>query len=279
MGPILALTSALFYGISDVTGGLLSRRVHFAVVAVIGQAGGLVFTVIAAAAVGTPEVPEPVDLAWGALSGVGTGVGMLFLFRGLARGAMSVVVPISAVCGIAVPVLLGVTVFGARPSASSWLGIVIALPALWLVSRSSDRVGTMPSAAGVDGLVAGVGIAVHYVSLAQAGPESGLWPVAAGRVAAIFTILPLLKTVRRPLRPPPLTVPAAGATGAAAALALIAYLLATREQLASVAVVLSSLYPVVPVMLGITVLRERLIPTQAVGLVAAGSAVALLASN
>ncbi|RZL83503.1 MAG: hypothetical protein EOP32_07390 [Rhodococcus sp. (in: high G+C Gram-positive bacteria)] len=93
------------------------------------------------------------------------------------------------------------------------------------------------------------------------------------------TIPPRLKTLHRRLRQPPLTVLAAAATGAAAAPALIAYLLATREQLASVAVVLSSLYPVVPVLFGITVLGERLIPTQAVGLVAAGSVVALLASS
>nr|WP_271209452.1 hypothetical protein [Rhodococcus wratislaviensis] len=53
------------------------------------------------------------------------------LFRGLSRGAMSVVVPISAVCGIAVPVLMGVAALGERPSTLSWLGIVIAVPALW----------------------------------------------------------------------------------------------------------------------------------------------------
>ena len=108
-----------------------------------------------------------------------------------------------------------------------------------------------------------------------------MWPVAAGRVAAILTIVPLLSTVglahtRRSLH----TVPAAAVTGAAAALALIAYLLAMREQLAVVvAVVLSSLYPVVPVLLGVTVLRERLIPKQSVGLLAAASAVALLATS
>ena len=38
----------------------------------------------------------------------------------------------------------------------------------------------------------------------------------------------------------------------------------------------ASLYPVLPVVLGITVLKERVTPTQVVGLVAAGAAVVLL---
>ena len=44
----------------------------------------------------------------------------------------------------------------------------------------------------------------------------------------------------------------------------------------TIAVVLSSLYPAIPVLLGVTVLRERLTPKQAAGLAAAGAAIALL---
>ncbi|ABG94568.1 conserved hypothetical protein [Rhodococcus jostii RHA1] len=139
-----------------------------------------------------------------------------------------------------------------------WLGIVIAVPALWLVAHTGTQAGPVLSAAALDGLIAGLGIAVQYVALAQAGAGSGLWPVAAGRVAAILTIAPLLPSsggahIRWSLVP----ALAAGFTGAAAALALIAYLLAAREQLAVVAVVVSYLYPVVPVLLGVTVLGER----------------------
>ncbi|MFD6444338.1 hypothetical protein ACFWEJ_04505 [Promicromonospora sp. NPDC060204] len=43
-----------------------------------------------------------------------------------------------------------------------------------------------------------------------------------------------------------------------------------------VAVVIASLYPAIPVLLGVTVHHERLGRTQALGLVAAGIAVALL---
>ncbi len=263
MGALLALASSLAYGIADFAGGLLSRRAHFGVVAFVGQLAGLVFAAAVAPFVSADVVLA--DLAWGALSGVGTGVGMLFLYRGLSRGDMSVVVPVSAVGGVALPVVVGVAVLGDRPSPLAWVGIVVALPALWLVS--GGKVG----AAG-DGLAASVGIAVQYLALAQVGPEAGIWPVVAGRVTAALAILPAV-TDRRLSWPTGLGAAACGAT---AALALVCYLLATRQQLVVIAVVLSSLYPAIPVLLGITVLRERLARWQAVGIVGAAVAVGLL---
>lgn len=300
MGPLLALGSALFYGVADFTGGLLARRAGFALVAFTGQAGGLLLT-LAAAPLAAAPAPNAADLAWGALSGVGTGVGMVFLYRGMTRGAMSVVVSVSAVGGLALPVLAGVVLLGDRPSGLSWLGVATAVPALWLVSRNGPVRSASPAgtAACLDGLLAGAGIALQYGALAQAGEASGIWPVTAGRLTAMAVILPpaLLAvrggrhSARTPpalrTQPAPRTVPpravlrpshAAGAalTGMAAALALVLYLLATREQIFTVAVVLSSLYPAIPVVLGVTVLRERPTRLQAAGLFAAAVAVVLL---
>lgn len=285
MGALLALASALFYGLADFAGGLLSRRAGFTAVALVGQLGGLVLTLAVAPFVPAPGGPTAPDLAWGALSGVGTGVGMLFLYRGLSRGEMSVVVPVSAVGGVALPVLVGVALLGDRPSPLSWLGIAATVPALWCVSRAPSGDGTgggsrSPAFSGAtaDGLVASLGIALQYVALAQAGPGSGIWPVVAGRVAASLTILPTAVREHRGLR---LRLPlrlagAAAVTGGAAALALVCYLLATRAQIVVIAVVLSSLYPAIPVLLGITFLRERLRPSQVAGLAGAGAAIVLL---
>lgn len=265
MGALLALASALAYGIADYAGGVLSRRAHFGTVAFAGQAGGLVFALAVA-----PFVPAhvgPGGLAWGALSGVGTGMGMLFLYRGISRGAMSVVVPVSAVGGVALPVLTGVLVLGDRPSVPAWAGIVVAVPALWLVAQTD---GPAKPDGITDALLAGAGIAVQYLALAQT--DAGLWAVVAGRVAAVLVLAPV---VRRPLtawRP-------AAVCGAVAALALICYLLATWYQLLTVAVVLSSLYPAIPVLLGITLLRERLTHRQISGLVCAAAAVGLLVAG
>ncbi|MEU6351396.1 EamA family transporter [Streptomyces sp. NPDC047072] len=271
MGPLLALASAVVYGIVDFTGGLLSRRAHFAAVTLFGQLGGLLLATAAALLLPADAV-RPADLLWGALSGIGSGAAMHFLNRGLSHGAMSVVVPVSAVTGVALSVVCGV-VLGDRPTAVAWIGIAVAVPALWLVSggAGADDSGGVP-----DGLLASAGVAVQYIALAQAGAASGVWPVAAGRLAAVLVLLPTAVRHRRRLRLPPARCLQSALVGAGAALGLVLYLLAAQRQLLAVTVVLASLYPALPVILGLTLLHERLTRKQLTGLTAAAAATILL---
>ncbi|MFF0011038.1 EamA family transporter [Streptomyces sp. NPDC005374] len=270
MGPLLALASAVCYGIVDFAGGLLSRRAHFAAVTFLGQVGGLLLAVTAALLL-PADVLRPLDLLWGALSGIGSGAAMHFLNRGLSHGAMSVVVPVSAVTGVTLSVVCGVAL-GDRPTALAWLGIALAAPALWMVcGGGADGGEGVP-----DGLLASAGVALQYIALAQAGASSGLWPVAAGRVAAVLVLLPVAARHPRRLRLPPVRALQALLVGAGAALALILYLLAARLQLLAVAVVLASLYPALPVILGLALLHERLSGKQTAGLLVAGLATVLL---
>ncbi|MEU1575194.1 EamA family transporter [Streptomyces collinus] len=271
MGALLALSSAVVYGIVDFAGGLLSRRVHHTAVTFLGQLGGLLLACAAALLLPTDAV-HPADLLWGALSGVGSGTAMSFLNRGLSRGDMTVVVPVSAVTGVGLSVLCGVLVLGDRPGAVAWLGIAVTVPALWCVA--GGRAGAGKGTA--DGLVASLGVAVQYLALGQAGPGSGLWPVAAGRVAAVLVLLPDAARHARGLKPPPVRCVQAVLIGAGAALGLVLYLLAAQRQLLAVAVVLASLYPALPVVLGLVLLHERISRRQAVGLLGAGIATVLL---
>ena len=279
LGPALAVASAVVYGVVDFAGGMLSRRVHYARVAWIGQVGGLAFAAAAALVVPAPQVVRPADLAWGALSGAGSGSAMLFLDRALSRGEMTAVVPVSAVTGVALSVLCGIAFLDEQPAPPAWLGIAVVLPALWLVAGGGAV--TPPGAATGstavrDGLLASVGVAVQYVGLAMAGPGSGLWAVAAGRLVAVVALVPVLVRARGGPRVGARDTAGAFVIGAGAALALTLYLLATREQLLAVAVALASLYPAVPVLLGVVALHERVGRRRAVGLAAAGAAVVLL---
>lgn len=126
-----------------------------------------------------------------------------------------------------------------------------------------------------DGLAASAGIGLQYLALAQAGAGSGIWPVAAGRVTAVACVgtLALLAARRPPTDPRPGPTSglrlAAASSGVLAAAALVCYLLAARTELVAVAVTLSALYPVVPVLVGLTLLHERLARRQALGLVLA----------
>jgi drug/metabolite transporter (DMT)-like permease len=212
-----------------------------------------------------------VDLLWGALSGVGSATAMHFLNRGLSRGAMSVVVPVSAVTGVALSVLCGV-LLGDRPTLLAWVGITVTVPALWLVSGGGAATGRGTT----DGLLASAGVAVQYIALAQAGPSSGLWPVAAGRAAAVLVLLPGAARHTERLRMPPEQRVQALLVGAGAALGLVLYLLAAQRQLLAVAVVLASLYPALPVILGLALLHEKVTRRQTAGLLGAAMATVLL---
>ncbi|MEU0369756.1 EamA family transporter [Streptomyces sp. NPDC006283] len=281
MGALLALASAVCYGVVDFAGGLLSRRVHFAVVTFLGQAGGLLLALVAALVMPAESV-RSVDVLWGALSGAGSGTAMLFLNRGLSRGSMSVVVPMSAVTGVALSVLCGVWFLGDRPTATAWAGICLTVPALWLVAGGSRgaRDGREPTRTGrgaADGLIASLGVALQYIGLAQADAVSGLWPVAAGRLAAVALLVPNAWRHASGFRQAARLQAQALTIGAGAALGLILYLWAAQQQMLAVAVVLASLYPAIPTVLGFAVLSERVTRWQVTGLVSATGAVVLLA--
>lgn len=275
VGPGLALASALVYGLVDYAGGILSRRVGFATVSLLGQVGGLVVAIVLSL-VFPAEAVRPTDLLWGVLSGMGSAVTMLFLNRGISHGALSVVVPVSAVTGVALSVVCGVAFLGDRPGVLAWAGIVLVLPSLWGVTRGRLAGTAEPGGDGIgDGLLASCGVAVQYVALGMVAAGSGLWPVAVGRAAAVLVLLPVVHR----MRPPRLVIGdqlRAAVIGGGAALGLVLYLLATRQEMLAVAVAVASLYPAVPVVLGLVVQREPLRRPQAIGLVGAMAAVVLL---
>ncbi|WP_153393488.1 EamA family transporter [Ornithinicoccus halotolerans] len=285
MGIALALLSALSYGVSDVIGGLAARRLSPVRVALIGQIGGLCITGVVL--LGLHSSPQLTDLIWGAGSGIGTGLAMAFLFRGLRHGSMSVVVPLSAVGGVAIPVLVGAVALGERPPALGWLGVAIAIPALWLIGRGSGGSLAVSRASVLDGLAASGGIAIQYLCLARSDTmEAGLWPILSGRVTAIAAVLIAAVTfMREPVEWRPQGAPHASVlalslgAGALAAAALSAYLFALRTEFITTTVVLSSLYPVVPVLVGLLLLSERLHLRQSVGLLAALGATVLIATS
>ncbi len=274
MGEALALAAALCFGIVDFVSALLARRVHSAAVALVAQLGGTALILTAALLLPAPSVTAGA-LGWGALSGIGTGIGVAFLFRGMANGQLSVVVPLSDVAGVVLPVLFGVLLLGERPSMLCWLGIAAAAPALWLITGAGRGRGS--AAGSADGLLSGFGFALQFIALVPVDPAAGLWPLVASRIASVGVTVPVVLAARAPVRMPRRLALGCVGSGAVGTLAIVCYTLATREQMLAVAVVLTALYPVVPVLLGLTVLRERLTRTQAVGLGTAGAAVALIA--
>lgn len=280
MSVILGLAAALAYGASDFLAGLLSRRASFLQVAVVAQLVAMTATLIALPFTSL-QAPPLVALGWGTAGGAGSAFGALALYRGLGAGRMAVVAPISGVGAAALPALAGFAL-GERPAKLAVAGIVLALPAVWLVSSVDKRVsgGEGSSAAGVvDGLLAGLGFALLFLGLAQAGDGVGLWPLAAAHVTAALIICAIAVVSGTSLRPGAGVAAGAAGVGALGASATVLFFLATHRGLLALAAVLTSLYPAVTVLLARITLGERFGRLQTLGLGLAAIAVVLIVAS
>jgi len=277
---VLALGCALAYGLSDFIGGILARRISAWTVAVVAHSVATVLTL--GLVLATAGDPTGADWAWSALAGVGTGAGAGFLYRGLAAATMTVVAPVSALLAALLPVLVGVLT-GDRPSTVTWVGVAIALPAIWLVSQVHEDIDPDRQQAHrgglVDGVLAGLGFGVLFAALGQVPADAGFGPLALTQAMAVLATVALAVALRAAWVPRDRTALRAAGIGVLGMGATVLFLLATQTGLLTVAAVLSSLYPATTVLLAAAVLRERIERVQGVGLALAGLAVALVAAG
>ncbi len=276
MGIMLGLVAALLYGSSDFGGGLASRRFGFLQVTVIGSAVATALAWATLILVGGPG-PSVRAVAWGLASGLAGGAGTLVLYRGLARGQMSVVGPLSAVGAAVVPVAAGVAL-GERPSILAVAGVLVSLPAIVLVAASGSVRGKL-GAGLLDGLAAGLAFGILFVGLAQAGRNAGLWPVACEQTGTLLLTLAVAVRSREPLRIPLRSAGLPVLAGASGMAATLAYFYATHFSMLAVAAVLVSLYPGFTVMLARLILHERFSPAQRAGLGLCTLAIIAIALN
>ncbi|MFT4084801.1 MAG: DMT family transporter [Nocardioides sp.] len=277
---VLALVSALAYGTSDFIGGLLSGRVSAWTVAWFGQLAGAASAALIGLVAG--GAPTGADLAWAAVAGIGSGVGCGYLYQGLSTGRMGVVAPISGVGAAIVPVVAGV-LGGERPAVLAWAGIVLALPAIWLVAREPGRPDAKVSgsvAAGVlDGVVAGAGFGMSFALMGQVGGGAGAWPTAVNLLTATVVVTAMALVLRQPWLPRSARVWPAIFTGILGALALVLFVEATQHGFLAITGVITSLYPAATIALATLVLREPVHRAQAFGMALCAAAVALVATG
>ena len=277
MAVVLALFAAGAYGLSDFLGGLFSRRASPWPVAVAGQASAAVCVGCLAAVIGGTVTTG--DWVWGAAAGFGNGIGAAFLYRGLARGRMSVVAPVSAIGAALVPVAVGLLT-GERPSLLAWVGIVAALPAILLISQVSDSAdGAAGDSGFVDGIVAGLGFGSLFALLGQIREDAELYPLALSQVASVAAVVVIALAFREAWLPSNRSELRGLIMGPLLMLALGAFVYATHSGLLTLVAVITTLYPAMTVALAAVVLRERIHRVQAIGLVLAAVAVSLVAAG
>ena len=284
MPALLALVSAMVWGVADFVGGLASRRSTPLQTLVLTTPAGLVLVVPLALLVGG-------DPRGSALPGVGSALfgsmGILLLYAALTIGPMGIVSPGAAVIGAAIPVVVGL-LQGDRPGTAAYVGMVLAVVAIVTVGlepqapTDDSRHQKVSTKALLLAIASGIGIGGFMAVISQAPDDSGLWSVVWARGTSTVIIAVLGGVVALRSRTPYLAPGRSIRVQALSAGVLdvganALYVLALQIGLLSVVSVLGSLYPAATVLLARFVLAERLHLMQKVGMATAILAAALLA--
>jgi len=268
-----SLTAVGVWGTSDFLGGVGARRVNAFLFTAIVHISGLV--VIGALALITREpFLANTSVVWSLISGAVGGIALALFYRSLASGKMGLVAPVAAVLGAAIPTL--VTAFAdGFPGYRHVLGFILAGIGVWLISRTEGDAGR-PEGLGM-AVLAGIGFAGFYLCVHQAGNSSPLWIAACSRSGALL-VTGSIVLFGRHLRAVP--TPVLGIAVVAGILDITGsavFIRASQIGRLDDAVVLSSLYPAITVLLARIFLHEHFSRARTLGMVAALAAVPMIA--
>jgi drug/metabolite transporter (DMT)-like permease len=286
---VLALGAAAVYGASDFFGAFAARRIDLVTATLFNYAVAAILIVVGVFVVGG---------AWssGAFwSGVVCGTlavfGLLAFYGVMAVGPMSLLSPLIALIQSIVPVAIA-AVTGQGLSVVGWIAIGIGIVALLLLApapkRGQDHISLRGGLLAVaSGLLLGASLIVLDFAPKDSGVVPAMWEILTGTLilAVAWVVLRAIGTKRpalsflRPSADAMRTMSgrrawlAAAASGVLVAFADTFIVLALHLGNLAVVSVLTSLYPVLTVILAATVLKERMTKLQfvAVGLVIAAS--------
>jgi drug/metabolite transporter (DMT)-like permease len=273
---IFGLSAALAWGAADFTGGLASRRTGAYRAAFYGEFFGLLFIVAAAFVIYEP-LPGWSVLALAVAAGAIGTTGLLTLFQSVVHGKMSIAMPVSALLAAALPVLVGSMIEG-FPGAVTFLGFVLALSAIWLISQEDGKDGRflarlsdlrLP-------LLAGIGFGSFFILMDIAAREATLWPMLASRAGGTIIVAIYMLLRRDSWRIGRDAWPVLVLNGFLDVGGTAFYVLASQAGRLDVAAVISSLFPGSTVILAALILKERVSRLQALGILLALTAIIFL---
>lgn len=271
---VFGLLASVGWGVADFGGGLSSRSAPVPAVLLWSQVASLAIGVPVLLATGEPAM-QPLDFGIAIGGGVLGAAGLALLYRGLSVGRMGVVAPVAAVITAGLPVLFGFVTEGV-PSILAIVGIGCAVMSVTLVSRSPATPDGRPSGIWY-AVVAGITFAAFTILASGLGDGLIVSPVVVIRVVSIVVIAGFIVVRRSDWRVPRRLWPLLAAVGVIDMTATASYLTAIAAGPLAIAAILASLYPVITTMLAAIVLRERITRVHAVGILAAGAAVVLIA--
>lgn len=273
-----SLTAVGVWGTSDFLGGIGARRANAFLFTTIVHLSGMLLAAALALAAGLP-FPASDSIRWALAAGTVGGFALALFYRALASGKMGLVAPVSAVLSAAIPTMVTAFTEG-FPSRRHIAGFILAGVGVWLISRSetgpNEERASRPEGLGL-AVLAGCGFAGFYLCIHQAGNGSALWIAVCSRFGSLMVTLAivvfggLVRALPRPV---------AGIAVAAGILDITGstvFIRASQIGRLDSAVVLSSLYPAVTVVLARVFLHEHFSRGRTLGMVAALVAVPMIA--
>jgi drug/metabolite transporter (DMT)-like permease len=277
---VYSVIAVFLWGAADFSGGYGSRRANAFVLTAFSHvcAFGLMFAI----ALGQHGAfPSRASIVWAMLAGASGGFSLALFYRALASGQMGLTAPIAALVGAAIPTMVDIFLEGA-PSRWTMGGFALAALAIWLITRPEPAHEHEPKSGRPAGLglaaIAGVGFAGFYLCIHQAS-GSPVWIATLSRVGSFTATAIAVMVTRAPLA---LDRPRAALGMLAGFLDITAsalFIYASQHGRLDEAVLITSLYPAVTVLLARLVLKEHFSRWKVVGLLAALAAVPMLAAG
>ena len=268
-GFVLGTLCALTWGCADIFVTYASRRGGFFRVLLLSQVAGVALLVIVALSVSDMPSPSTAQLlAFAALAPVAVAAYGGF-YKALELGPIAIVSPIASANGVAI-VLLAVIVLGEALSAQQALGCALVLG--FIVLASLEPAALRERTEGKSGiplaLVASGAFAGYMFCMALLSEELG-WLVPALIARSMTAALLVTIAVTRPPKVPgPLGRAGLVMCLCAGLLDASGYLVFSRgAEIGEVAITsaAASAYPVIPIIVGLFALRERVAWHQLVG--------------
>lgn len=269
----------MIWGASDFVGGYGVRRANAFVFTAFSHFCAFSLMLLVSAGQHAP-LPSRASILWSVAAGALGGVALALFYRALASGQMGLVAPIAALVGAAIPTLADVALEGA-PGRWSIAGFVLAILAIWLITRpepqgQNDDTGH-PKGVAMAAL-AGVGFAGFYMCMHQT-TGSPVFIAAIGRVASFVATGIAVIATGAPIAMELPSIALAILAGFLDISGSALYIYASQRGRLDEAVVITSLYPAVTVLLARIILKEHFSRWKFVGLLAALVAVPLIAAG
>jgi drug/metabolite transporter (DMT)-like permease len=270
---IYGILSAATWGAGDFIGGLASKRTSPYRVLFLAEVAGMVPFTLLALLLREPMAPANVMLIGGGSSLLGL-MGLLFLYRALASGQMTIAAPVSALFAALIPVIFGFFALGV-PSTSTLIGFVLAFTAVWFISQTDVTSWRFSLTDLRLPLLSGLFFGLYFLTLHRATLNAFFWPLTAARFAGFIALGLYALLARQPGLPPRDLWGFSIVNGVLDIGGNAFYVLAAQTGRLDVAAVLSALYPASTVLLAWIILKERITWTQTFGVVLAFVAIVL----